>query len=55
MQKLSMRLTGLCLSVVLCAVGAGGIALGCTRTLFVGAEDTVITGRNMDWDGGYVL
>jgi choloylglycine hydrolase len=49
MQKLSMRLTGLCLSVVLCAVGAGGIALGCTRTLFVGAEDTVITGRNMDW------
>jgi penicillin V acylase-like amidase (Ntn superfamily) len=49
MQKLSMRLTGLCLSAVLCAVGAGGIALGCTRTLFVGAEDTVITGRNMDW------
>ena len=50
MQKLSMRLTGICLSAVLCAVGAGGIALGCTRTLFVGAEDTVITGRNMDWD-----
>jgi penicillin V acylase-like amidase (Ntn superfamily) len=50
MQKLSMRLTGLCLSAVLCAVGAGGIALGCTRTLFVGADDTVITGRNMDWD-----
>jgi penicillin V acylase-like amidase (Ntn superfamily) len=49
MQKLSMRLTGLCLSAVLCAAGAGGIALGCTRTLFVGAEDTVITGRNMDW------
>ncbi len=49
MQKLSMRLTGLCLSAVLCAVGAGGIALGCTRTLFVGADDTVITGRNMDW------
>ncbi|MGA3063440.1 MAG: linear amide C-N hydrolase [Methylocystis sp.] len=50
MQKLSMRLTGLCLSAVLCAVGAGGIALGCTRTLFVGADDTVISGRNMDWD-----
>ncbi len=50
MQKLSMRLTGICLSAVICAVGAGGIALGCTRTLFVGAEDTVITGRNMDWD-----
>jgi penicillin V acylase-like amidase (Ntn superfamily) len=50
MQKLSTRLTGLCLSAVLCAVGAGGIALGCTRTLFVGADDTIITGRNMDWD-----
>jgi len=50
MQKLSMRLTGLCLSAVLCAVGAGGIALGCTRTLFVGADDTVITGRSLDWE-----
>ena len=50
MQKLSMRLTGLCLSAVLCAVGVGGIALGCTRTLFVGADDTVITGRSMDWE-----
>lgn len=50
MQKLSTGLTGLCLSVAFFAAGVGGSALGCTRTLFVGAEDTVITGRNMDWD-----
>ncbi len=26
-----------------------GAALACTRTLYVGADNTVITGRNMDW------
>jgi hypothetical protein len=25
-------------------------ALACTRTLFVGDDNTVITGRNMDWE-----
>ncbi|MGA8171031.1 MAG: linear amide C-N hydrolase [Methylocystis sp.] len=49
MQKLSPRLVGLFFSAILCAIGATGIAVGCTRTLYVGADDTVITGRNMDW------
>ena len=25
------------------------VSLGCTRTLYVGSDSTVITGRNMDW------
>ena len=41
-------------AVILFALGVLGIptvkcALACTRTLYVGANDTVITGRNMDW------
>ncbi len=28
---------------------APGAGLACTRTLYTGAGDTVITGRNMDW------
>ena len=49
MKKSSTRLAGFCYSVAFCLACTTGIALGCTRTLFVGADDTVITGRNMDW------
>jgi choloylglycine hydrolase len=31
------------------AVSAAGEAAACTRTLYTGADNTVITGRNMDW------
>jgi choloylglycine hydrolase len=31
------------------AISATGIAVACTRTLFVGDDEVVITGRNMDW------
>ena len=31
------------------SLSALGTALACTRTLYVGADNTVITGRNMDW------
>ncbi|HET6551949.1 MAG TPA: linear amide C-N hydrolase [Dyella sp.] len=33
----------------LAAVLVASPALSCTRTLYVGADNTVITGRNMDW------
>jgi choloylglycine hydrolase len=42
------RLSALALSAAL-AVPALGTALACTRTLYVGADNMVITGRNMDW------
>jgi len=32
------------------AISAAGEASACTRTLYTGADNTVITGRNMDWD-----
>lgn len=38
----------LCAAVVI-GVAATGQADACTRTLYVGAGDLVITGRNMDW------
>ena len=31
------------------ALAAASENLACTRTLYVGADNTVITGRNMDW------
>ncbi len=33
-------------AIALCLAGE---SLACTRTLYVGADNTVITGRNMDW------
>ena len=42
-------LTALALSAVLLSSSAIGAALACTRTLYVGADNTVLTGRNMDW------
>lgn len=37
------------LSSAVLAASAIGTAIACTRTLYVGADNTVITGRNMDW------
>lgn len=45
----SLKLAAIGLSAAASALVAAGIAAACTRTLYVGAEDTVITGRNMDW------
>ena len=43
------RFTTFVLATALLAGTAGGTALACTRTLYVGVDDTVITGRTMDW------
>ncbi|TAJ43009.1 MAG: linear amide C-N hydrolase [Reyranella sp.] len=43
------KLTALALSALLLSSSAIGAALACTRTLYVGADNVVITGRNMDW------
>src|ERR1700704_2729908 len=48
MKRRLSRLSALALSAAL-AVPALGTALACTRTLYVGADNMVITGRNMDW------
>ncbi len=49
MKHRSSKLARLALSAVLLAASAVEPAIACTRTLFVGDENTVITGRNMDW------
>ncbi|MDP1749646.1 MAG: linear amide C-N hydrolase [Reyranella sp.] len=48
MQRHSKFMAILLSSAVL-AASAIGTAIACTRTLYVGADNTVITGRNMDW------
>lgn len=48
MQRHS-KVMALLLSSVVLAASAIGTALACTRTLYVGADNMVITGRNMDW------
>ncbi len=48
MQRHSKFMAAL-LSSTLLAASAIGTAIACTRTLYVGADNTVITGRNMDW------
>ena len=47
-QRLSKLAAG-ALSAVIAVAPAIDAAVACTRTLFVGEDDTVITGRNMDW------
>lgn len=47
-QRLSKLAAG-ALSVVIAVAPAIDAAVACTRTLYVGEDDTVITGRNMDW------
>src|SRR5882757_2346194 len=43
------KLATLALSAVVSVAPVIDIAAACTRTLYVGADNTVITGRNMDW------
>lgn len=45
MTRRRSKLTALALSALLLS----GPALACTRTLYVGTDNTVLTGRNMDW------
>ena len=40
------RLAAAACAVALCLAGE---SVACTRTLYVGPDNTVITGRNMDW------
>ncbi len=47
-QRLSKLAAG-ALSAVIAVAPAIDAAVACTRTLYVGEDDTVITGRNMDW------
>lgn len=47
-QHLSKLAAG-ALSAVIAVAPAIDAAVACTRTLYVGEDDTVITGRNMDW------
>ncbi len=43
------RAVACALSVAVMVALVAGATLACTRTLYVGAGNTVITGRNMDW------
>jgi penicillin V acylase-like amidase (Ntn superfamily) len=43
------RLLVFALSAVVFVAPAIDTSLACTRTVYVGANNTVITGRNMDW------
>ena len=45
-----MKRRALALLAASLAIPVIGEATACTRTLYAGAGDTVITGRNMDWD-----
>ena len=49
MKRYPSKLSTFVLTTALLAGTALGTALACTRTLYVGADNTVITGRNMDW------
>ncbi len=48
MKRRLSGISALALAAIL-SVSALGTAIACTRTLYVGADNTVITGRNMDW------
>ena len=45
----AVLLSSAVLSSIALAASAIGTAIACTRTLYVGTDNTVITGRNMDW------
>jgi penicillin V acylase-like amidase (Ntn superfamily) len=49
MRKHPPKLLALALSAVIVVAPTIDTAVACTRTLYVGADNTVITGRNMDW------
>ncbi len=48
-RKMTRLLSGICAFAVAAATLAAPV-LACTRTLYVGSDNMVITGRNMDWD-----
>jgi choloylglycine hydrolase len=43
------RIAALALAISMAMAPVAESAFACTRTLYVGADNTVITGRNMDW------
>ena len=49
MKRTHSKISAVVLSAALLAGSTIGTALACTRTLYVGADNTVITGRTMDW------
>jgi penicillin V acylase-like amidase (Ntn superfamily) len=49
MNSTVSKITAALLGAALLAGPAIGTAVACTRTLFTGADNTVITGRTMDW------
>ncbi len=49
MKPTASKISAAVLAAALFAGPAIGTAVACTRTLFVGADNTVITGRTMDW------
>jgi penicillin V acylase-like amidase (Ntn superfamily) len=49
MKRRTFRLPTFVVAAALLGGTTVGTAIACTRTLFVGAGNTVITGRNMDW------
>ena len=49
MKRLTSRTLAFVLAAALLAVSATSTSSACTRTLYIGADGTVITGRNMDW------
>ena len=48
-RSIALLLSSAMLSSAVLAASAIGTAIACTRTLYVGADNMVITGRNMDW------
>jgi choloylglycine hydrolase len=50
MKPRSSKLTISLLSTAIIAAPVIEPAIACTRTLFVGADNVVLTGRNMDWE-----
>ena len=49
MKKRLRRSAALGLSALMLVPSLSAVAEACTRTLFVGADQMVVTGRNMDW------
>ena len=50
MQRHSRKFVTCVLSVAVFMAPVTEAAIACTRTLYVGDDNTVITGRNMDWE-----
>jgi penicillin V acylase-like amidase (Ntn superfamily) len=49
MRQRPSNLKAFALSIVVSVASVIDTAVACTRTLYVGANNTIITGRNMDW------